>query len=194
MTVDLEFTFIMSDAVEEAPMLSDEPLPDGVRTPNRVSDSAAFAQNHVTEDLHPAFVDSGIQYDATSDCFAVEFENVYDEGALFDSQRAFADALEQFQQGVRPRYKSRVDLRATHTWKEVMDYANEARKDYTGERKKGITKKIDHRLKSFQTAAPAIELWLKLLPSTSVYGSVVCGGLTIILEVRTGISRSRNRN
>lgn len=150
---------------------------------NVSNDSVAFAQSQVTNDLHPAFADSGFRYDTSSDRFATEVEDAYDEAALFDSQRAFADALEQFQLGVKPKYESQIDLRATHSWKDVMKYADEARDKYTGVGQRGIMKKIDTGLKTFQTAAPAIEAWLKLLPSTSIYGSIICGGLTIILEV-----------
>lgn len=64
-----------------------------------------------------------------------------------------------------------------------MKHVDEARTKYTGVRQEGNAKNIFHRLRTFQTTAPAIEAWLKLLPSTSIYGSIVCGGLTIILEV-----------
>ncbi|KAI4247194.1 MAG: hypothetical protein L6R40_001537 [Gallowayella cf. fulva] len=133
--------------------------------------SAAYTQSHIIEDLHPAFVDSGLSYDERSDSFAADIDDVYDEAALFDSQRAFTKALETFQQGVQSKYKSKVDLEAHHDWNEVMAYANDARAEYLGAGQRGIMKKINHRLKTFQTAAPAIEAWLKLLPSTSIYGS-----------------------
>ncbi|KAL8686212.1 MAG: hypothetical protein Q9224_005519, partial [Gallowayella concinna] len=132
-----------------------------------------------------------IKYDTKHDCFAADFEGIYDEATLFDCQRAFADALEQFQQGVKSKYESRIDLVASHSWDEVIEYANEARNKYVGVDRKGIMKKIDHRLKTFQTAAPAIEAWLKLLPSTSTYGSVVCGGLTLILEAAIRLRQLR---
>ncbi|KAL9027570.1 MAG: hypothetical protein Q9196_003923 [Gyalolechia fulgens] len=154
-------------------------------------DSAAFAKNRVTEDLHPAFGDSNTTYDMADDCFASNIDDVYGETTLLDSQRAFADALERFQQGVKPKYQSKIELHAKHNWNEVIECANEARNDYKGVGRKGIVKKIDHRLKSFQTAAPAIQAWLKLLPSTSMYGSVVCGGLTIILEAAIRLRQLR---
>ncbi|KAL8759680.1 MAG: hypothetical protein Q9184_003543 [Pyrenodesmia sp. 2 TL-2023] len=164
---------------------------DDGKSRNLFRDSAAFAQNRVTEDLHPAFGDPRIRYDMTNDCFDSDLDEVYDETTLLDSQRAFADALERFQQGVKPKYQSKIDLHAKHNWNEVMECANEARNEYRGVGRKGIVKKIDHRLKSFQTAAPAIEAWLKLLPSTSTYGSVVCGGLTIILEAAVRLRQLR---
>ncbi|KAL8731236.1 MAG: hypothetical protein Q9181_004364 [Wetmoreana brouardii] len=177
-----------TDDLRRALEESDDALP---RT-NPNGDSLTSTKRHVTQDLHPAFLDSGLSYDPSSDQFAAEVDEVYDEAALFDSHRTFAHALEKFQQGVKPNYKSKVDLRASHDWHEVMEYANEARSQYTGVGRKGIMKRIDHQLKTFQTAAPAIQAWLKLLPSTSVYGSVVCGGLTIILEVWIGRPRRFN--
>ncbi|KAL8902501.1 MAG: hypothetical protein Q9207_004658 [Kuettlingeria erythrocarpa] len=173
----------MRDSMEDLPAALNVAAYDNQTSRNLFRDSAAFARNYASEDLHPAFGDSGIRYDTTFDCFAPEIEEIYDETTLLDSQKAFANALEEFQQGVKPKYQSKIDLRAQHSWTEVMQCANEARSEYEGVGRKGIVKKIDHRLKSFQTAAPAIEAWLKLLPSTSTYGSVVCGGLTIILEV-----------
>lgn len=161
---------------------SDESLEDDP-PPEAIKESAAYAEKSVTEDLHPAFADPAIKYDTSRDRFAADTEDIYDESALFDSHRAFTEALEQFQQGVKSRYESQIDLQKTYGWGEVMQYAEEARDKYTGVNKRGIIKKIDNGLKIFQTAAPAIQAWLKLLPSTNWYGSIICGGLTIILEV-----------
>lgn len=169
--------------VEDARFIPQEPLLGDLPSSIPVKDSVAFAQSQVTEDIHPAFADAGLIYDQSNDRFATEAEEVYDEAALFDGQRAFADALQQFQQGVKPKYKSHIDLCATHTWDEVIGHADEARRKYTGVGRKGVMKKIDHGLKTFQTAAPAIQAWLKLLPSTTWYGSILCGGLMIVLEV-----------
>ena len=162
----------------------DETLYEKTLSRAPTKDSIGFAENHLTSDLHPIFADARISYDSNNDRFAAaEPDEVYDEAALFDNQQAFAESLDKFQQGVEPRYKSQIDLRSTHTWDEVMKQAEEARNKYTGVGQEGIVKKINHGLRTFQTAAPAIQAWLKLLPSTSTYGSVVCGGLTIILEV-----------
>ena len=182
----------MMDSTEGLHVALDVEDIDDEKCRNHLRDSAALAKNRVTEDLHPAFGDSKIRYDMTDDCFTSDLDEVYDETTLLDSQRAFADALERFQQGVKPKYQCKINLHAKHNWNEVMECANEARNDYKGVGRKGIVKKIDHRLKSFQTAAPAIQAWLKLLPSTSTYGSVVCGGLTIILEVRGGLEQCSN--
>ena len=161
----------------------DNPSHDNASASTPRSESVRYAEERVAADLHPAFADAGVSYDPNIGCFTAEPEDVYDEAALFDSQQAFANALEEFQKGVEPSYRSHVDLQATHTWGEVLEQVDEARNRYRGVRQDGIVKKINNRLKTFQTAAPAIQAWLKLLPSTSIYGSVICGGLTIILEV-----------
>ncbi|KAI4169205.1 MAG: hypothetical protein LQ343_005867 [Gyalolechia ehrenbergii] len=181
----------MSNPSRDDQLATTETIYDEPSSSNHTNDSAAYAENHVTEDLHPAFAEAGIGFDTSNDCFAAKCDEVYDETALIDSEKAFTDALEQFQQGVKPKYKSQIDLRETHSWDEVMQYANEARDKYTGVDKKGIAKKINNRLRTFQTAAPGIQAWLKLLPSTSTYGSVVCGGFTIILEAAVRLRQLR---
>ena len=173
----------MSGTLDDVQNPSLDSLRDESTNPVSTKDAAAYARYRITEDLHPAFADTGIDYNTQTDSFAADVDEIYDEATLFDSQKAFANALEQFQQGIKCKYKSKIDLRESHSWDEVMKYANEARDKYTGIDKRGITKKINNKLKTFQTAAPAIQAWLKLLPSTSTYGSIVCGGLTIILEV-----------
>lgn len=162
---------------------STESLYDEPSSSNPARDAAAYAEKHVSEDLHPVFAEPGIKYDIRDDCFAAEYDEYYDEAALIDSEQAFKAALEEFQQGVKPKYQSQINLQEIHSWDEVIQHANKARDKYTGIDKKGIAKKINNGLRTFQTAAPAIQAWLKLLPSTSTYGSVVCGGLTVILEV-----------
>lgn len=86
--------------------LRDDDLP--TEEPNR--DSVQYAEKGVTEDLHLAFARTGISYDPDKNCFTAESEDLYDEAALFDCQRAFADALEEFQKGVESKYKSQIDL------------------------------------------------------------------------------------
>lgn len=155
--------------------------------------SEEYAKNYVNEDLHPALADFGITYDSKNDRFAAEVEETYDEATLFDNQRAFAEALEEFQKGVDTKYKSQIDLQRTQTWSDVMEKVEKARAEYIGVGKTGIVKRIDNKLRTFQTAAPAIEAWLRLLPSTTIYGSIICGGLTIILEVGVDEQHSHGR-
>ena len=172
-----------SNSSEISQRVPDEDPRDGLLNRRLTGEAAIYAGKHITEDLHPAFVDSGIKYDYSIDRFAPEIEDSCDEASLYEDKKAFVEALQCYQQDVTPKYKSQVDLDGVHTWDEVIKYAEKARNDYLGVGQTGIMMKIDQRFKTFQSAAPAIKAWLKLLPSTSIYGSVVCGGLTIILEV-----------
>ncbi|KAL8989180.1 MAG: hypothetical protein Q9177_001881 [Variospora cf. flavescens] len=162
----------MSESSADSPWASTEPICEEPSSSNSTKDSVAYAENHVTEDLHPAFSEIGIRFNTRTDSFTTEYNEPYDEAALLDSEKAFVDALDQFQQGVKPKYQSQIRLRDTHSWDEVIKFANDARDEYTGVDKTGVAKKINERLRTFQTAAPAIQAWLKLLPSTSTYGSV----------------------
>ncbi|KAI4128129.1 MAG: hypothetical protein LQ341_006711, partial [Variospora aurantia] len=181
----------MSESSADSPWASTEPICEEPSSSNSTKDSVAYAENHVTEDLHPAFSEIGIRFNTRTDSFTTEYNEPYDEAALLDSEKAFVDALDQFQQGVKPKYQSQIHLQETHSWDEVIKFANDARDEYTGVDKTGVAKKINERLRTFQTAAPAIQAWLKLLPSTSTYGSVVCGGFTIILEAAVRLRQLR---
>lgn len=145
--------------------------------------SVDYTDNHVNGDLHRAFEGSETMYNDETDSFIATADTFTDEKALSDSQRAFSEALQEYEKEADPKYKTGIDLTAIHTWDEVIEQVKTACDEYKGVGKEGIMTSIHCGLRNFRSAAPAIEAWLKLLPSTSIYGSVVCGGLTIILEV-----------
>lgn len=145
--------------------------------------SVDYTDNHVKGDLHPAFQDPETTYSDDSDNFVARPDTITDEKALSDSQQAFSKALQDYEKDADPKYKTGIDLKVVHTWDGVIKEAEIACDKYKGVGKEGIMTSIRCGLRNFHSAAPAIEAWLKLLPSTSIYGSVVCGGLTIILEV-----------
>lgn len=148
-----------------------------------INASVDFIDNHVNKELHSALSDSGLSYDSETDRFAEEKAVSNEDGTLFACQQAFKDDLQGFVEATAPKYKTGIDLMDEHTWADVMRQAQVAREEYHGVDKKGIIQSLHKGFETFTTAAPAIEAWLRLLPSTSIYGSVVCGGLTIILEV-----------
>ena len=152
-------------------------LPDDFSDGHLASD---YSDNHVDGKLHPAFSDSNMRDD---DCSSDESDAAYDDKELFDCQKTFKHELQLYEDGADPNYKTGVDLMTSHTWRDVMAEVENARSKYTGVEKKGIRKKIGNGWKNFISAAPAIEAWLELLPNNTLYGSVLCGGLTIILEV-----------
>ena len=153
-----------------------------------VNTAVDYIDNHVDENVHPAFTapEDGHSYDVETRI--ARTTTFVDEEALSDCQKAFSEALTQYEKGADPRYKTGLDIQVPHTWEEVLDQVEKACNEYKGVGKEGMMMSIRCGLRNFHTAAPAIEAWLKLLPSTSIYGSVLCGGLTMILEVHLNIS------
>ena len=153
-------------------------LPDDFSDGHLASD---YSDNHVDGKLHPAFSKSRTRNNCDVDSSSDESEADYDDKALFDCQEAFKHELQLYEDSEN---RTGVDLMTPHTWRDVMAEVETARRKYKGEDKKGIKKKIGNGWKNFISAAPAIEAWLELLPNNTLYGSVLCGGLTIILGVR----------
>ncbi|KAL6721426.1 hypothetical protein ACLMJK_000529 [Lecanora helva] len=151
-----------------------------------------YTDNHVVEELHPAFEGSDISYNNESDQFLPRADTHTDEDALSDTQQVFAEAMKQYEKDADPKYKTGIDLtNNTHTWDDVLKHVEAARDKYKGVGKEGVLTSIHSGLRNFHTAAPAIEAWLKLLPSTTIYGSIFCGGLTIILEAAIRLGKLR---
>ena len=156
-------------------------LPDDFSDGNLASE---YTDNHVDGKLHAALSDPSTRDDCDVEYSSDESDAVYDNKALFDCREAFKNELQDYEDRADPRYRTGVDLMTSHTWGDVMAEVELARRKYEGVEKKGIRRKIGNGWKNFISAAPAIEAWLELLPNNSLYGSVLCGGLTIILEVR----------
>ena len=146
--------------------------------------SLEYTEIHVHEDLHPAFSDKGIKYDSGVDCFLADIDHAPHDEDLFTAQQAFTEASQQYEESANPKCKTGIDLRTVHTWEEVLVEVEIARNKYQGVGKHGIKRSIRNGFRSFSKASPAIETWLKLLPSDSVYFSVFCGGMKLILGVR----------
>lgn len=158
-------------------------LPGAFLDGHPANTSVDYTDNHVNGDLHRAFEGSEAMYNDETENFVATADTISDEKALSDSQRAFSEALQEYEKEAEPKYQTGIDLNAIHTWDEVIEQVKTACDEYKGIGKEGIMTSIHCGLRNFHGAAPAIEAWLKLLPSTSIYGSVVCGGLTIILKV-----------
>ena len=147
-----------------------------------INTSVDYTVNHVNKELHSAFSDSGYSYDSETDRFAPENVAPHEDKGPFEYQ-AFKDELQKFMETTRLPNTLETDLIDNCTWDDVIEQADIAREEYRGIDRTGIMKSIHNGFKNFTAAAPAMEQWLHLLPSTSIYGSVVCGGLTIILRV-----------
>ena len=147
-----------------------------------INTSVDYTVNHVDKELHSAFSDSGYSYDSETDRFSPQNVAPHEDKEPFEYQ-AFKDELQNFVETARLPNTIENDLIESCTWDDVVQQADIARDEYKGIEKKGIMKSIHTGFNGFAAAAPAMEQWLHLLPSTSIYGSVICGGLTIILRV-----------
>ena len=150
-----------------------------------VNTSVDYTDNHVNKALHPAFEAQKARYSDEYHQYVSDPDGAPDENELFHCQQAFTEALAQYEREADRKYKTGIDLKSIHTWDEVLKQVEVAREKYKGIGKSRIVTTLRSGLRNFQTAAPAMELWLKLLPSTSIYGSILCGGFTILLEVHS---------
>ena len=153
-----------------------------------INTSVDFTVNHVDKKLHSAFSDSEYSYDSETDRFAPENVATHGSKEPFEYQ-AFKDDLKKFTEASPLPNAIQKDLIDNCTWDDLMEQVDIARDQYRGIDKTGIMKSVQNGFKNFAAAAPAMEQWLRLLPSTSNYGSVVCGGLTIILQVLCDIDQ-----
>ena len=163
-------------------------LPGGSSGGHLINTSVDFAVNRVDKELHSAFSDTGYSYDSETDKFALEPVASHGNKAPFEYQ-AFKDDLEKFAETLTLTNAIQKDLIDNCTWDDLMKQVDIARDQYRGTDKTGIMKSVQNGFKNFAAAAPAMEQWLRLLPSTSIYGSLVCGGLTIILQVSCDIDQ-----
>ena len=131
-----------------------------------INTSVDFTVNHVDKELHPAFSDSGYSYDSETDRFAPETVATHGNQEQFEYQ-AFKDELQNFTETARLPNTIRTDLIDNCTWDDLIEQVNIARDEYRGIDKTGIVKSIRNGFKNFAAAAPAMEQWLHLLPSTS---------------------------
>ena len=76
-----------------------------------------------------------------------------------------------------------MDVHKEHTWNDVLS----AQQNFIQDRdaQPGFGGSIRRRARGFADNSESFQSWLKLLPSGSQYLSILCGGLTLVLGVRT---------
>lgn len=102
-----------------------------------------------------------------------------------EEKKRFSDALAEWESKVKPEHKTKVDIGQKHTWKEVLKAVDDAKQSYDDPQ--GRLGWLRERLRKIGdkagSTAPLLDGWLGLLPSESEYGSVICGGIKLILGV-----------
>jgi hypothetical protein len=150
---------------------------------NLVNKSIDYLDNRVDEELHPGLSASGITYSSNHHRYLSKQEDLDEDAHLVATQEAFAEALRSYEEGADQKYKTGINLQNMHTWDDVMKQVESARTEYVGMGEEGIKRTIRHGFRNFEKAAPAINAWLKLLPSNETYTSVLCGGIKLIIGV-----------
>jgi hypothetical protein len=100
--------------------------------------------------------------------------------------KQFAEVLRSFEESLPDKLKTRFNLQAKHTWSEVISEAEFAEIKYNSKaNKESPFGRVRGFFRLLRSNSPALENWLDLLPTESMYGSLICGGLKVILRAAT---------
>ncbi|RYC58964.1 hypothetical protein CHU98_g7253 [Xylaria longipes] len=100
--------------------------------------------------------------------------------------KQFAEVLKSFEESLPENLKTRFNLQAKHTWAEVINEAEFAEMKYNRKvDKESPFGRVRGLFRILRSNSPAIHNWLDLLPTESTYGSLICGGLKVILRAAT---------
>lgn len=99
------------------------------------------------------------------------------------AQADFVKAMKEYQKEAESKYRVDVNPNARHDWSEVENMAQVIQEKYSEKESKGTRGKVRHFARKFCDHAKSFKTLIAFLPSESIYGSVVCGGLKLILGV-----------
>lgn len=91
------------------------------------------------------------------------------------------------------RGKVHFDPAQHFTWSDVLQEVENTQSRYQGNGDKGVLRSMREKLRSFQENTERVEGWLKLLPTESWQGSLVCGGIKLILTVSPAVRCCQRR-
>jgi hypothetical protein len=105
------------------------------------------------------------------------------------AQQSLMSAMQEYQDQAGAKYRVDVDLADHHDWDEMMNYVQNVQEQYSKDKLKGSGGRVRSFARKFCEQARSLKAFVALMPSESLYGSVVCGSLKLIF----GVSRkSRN--
>lgn len=97
----------------------------------------------------------------------------------------FCNILEQYQNSISgSQSKTRINLRGSHSWDEVVRAAKDAEAAYLAEVKRGATGTVRGFFRNMGDYSASVTPWVGLLPNDK-YFSTLCGGLKLVLGERT---------
>lgn len=103
--------------------------------------------------------------------------------ALESQSRQFLSAAAAYEQSRNGKNSGAINLVESSSWTDVIAQAERSQRQYEGAVKSGFLGNLRGRFRSFKSCAAPVEAWLKLLPSQSWQGSLICGGMLIVLKV-----------
>ncbi|KAE8452652.1 hypothetical protein EG329_013911 [Mollisiaceae sp. DMI_Dod_QoI] len=143
---------------------------------------------------HPALdsLNAGVIYDYERAVFVVEdpLESLYDQ--VKDEAGLFTEALKSYEAEVHEKYKTGHDVHQACSIKEVVQQIDSALNAYRRDSERTIWEVIRKGFWRLSECSDALENWLKLLPSSNDYCSVIYGGISLILKAAARIGDVRN--
>lgn len=98
-------------------------------------------------------------------------------------QKNFLTAMEYYDANAEPKYKVHINMKETHSMKDVMKAIEDARMKYDEKERKGFFGPIRRAFRGLGNNQDTCTAWLGLLPGESEYFSIICGGLKMIFGV-----------
>lgn len=158
--------------------LSSRPADDFVD--NRLSEVDPVFTSHVGSQKYAC------QRDA-SDSFARRkvhdsFAQVLDRN-LEIQPKQFRNVVAAYEQSKNGKGSKAIDLVNSSSWPDVLNQVEATKQQYNGATRNGFLGSLRARFRKLGDHTTPIEAWLKLLPSGSWQGSLICGGVVIVLKV-----------
>ncbi|KAH7385088.1 hypothetical protein BKA64DRAFT_646518 [Cadophora sp. MPI-SDFR-AT-0126] len=99
-----------------------------------------------------------------------------------EEAKLFAEALKAYDAEVPKKYKTGVDIDQPHSIGDVIKQIDSGVKEYKNEAEKTAWEALRKGFWKLGENKDGLESWLKLLPSSSTYGSLFCGSLKLIIN------------
>jgi hypothetical protein len=108
-------------------------------------------------------------------------------------KREFLKAMELYEANADPKYKLHINMKETHSMKDVLNSIEEARKKYDA-KETGLFGPIRKAFRNLGEKENVCNAWLGLLPGESEYFSIICGGLKMIFGVQNSHSEHLSKS
>lgn len=128
----------------------------------------------------------------STSCNRADSERDDAEAALKDREQRFLQALQDYQDNVKSKYKVKMDLSlaSVHHWTDVLQAIESLRA--VRDQRKSFWAAVQRKLHWFGEHSSVFQQWSGLLPTQSNYFSVLCGGLKLIFMAAERLKKIRD--